>query len=552
MRTTGRLLVAAFGSLAIALALYNAFAPPLSGDIGLRPVYREGSVYAAVDPKGSAWRAGIRDGERIEWTALTVPGRLMVIAPRAGSIVEIPIARSRGISRVRVTVAANAFDYAAGRYIDLALVVLSIIFAYIVIAKATENALSHHLTALLVLYAMAFAVADYQYVGRDVVWVYAVADWLQFVLNAAFGAQVLRTVAQLPIGSPTARHRLTIYAPILGIINTTSHNVAQWIGVVAPPFLSVAAAHTFAAIGITYAVAAGIYLLSMALTVPKADSLRVRWSLSSLVFCWFFGWAAYDLNGAFIHNPLLETVLYYFQSFSVVGPLYATLRHRLVDLNVIVSLSAIYGIVSIILLSAFIVAELFAGQITDKLVGQYSWHGIAAQVLSFPFAIALGISARRLHRSVEQRVNTVFFRDRIRRLASLQSFVRESDHIESRPALLNLTFEAVAQSSAGAPVALYVLDSNRYARVHTSDPSLPDGLDKSDRLVLQVLDRTEPFQSELPTLHDWLIVPLRVRAAVIGFVTCGTKADHTPYLPEETKALNDVAYHVATSYALIV
>ena len=84
-----------------------------------------------------------------------------------------------------------------------------------------------------------------------------------------------------------------------------------------------------------------------------------------------------------------------------------------------------------------------------------------------------------------------------------------------------------------------------------SGASAPEWLDRSNRLIIQLLDRTEPFQSDVETLHDCLIVSFIVRTDVVGFVACGPKTDHTMYDSEERNTAATVAHHVASSYALM-
>jgi GAF domain-containing protein len=98
---------------------------------------------------------------------------------------------------------------------------------------------------------------------------------------------------------------------------------------------------------------------------------------------------------------------------------------------------------------------------------------------------------------------------------------------------------------------VYTADGGALTRVHGSGEEAAR-LERSDRLVLQLLDRQRPFVSEVHSLKHWLIVPLAVRREIIGAIACGQKRDRTEYLPDELHALIDVAQHVATAYALLV
>ena len=166
-------------------------------------------------------------------------------------------------------------------------------------------------------------------------------------------------------------------------------------------------------------------------------------------------------------------------------------------------------------------------------------------------AIGVGLYVRHLHSQVEGRINALLFGDRMRKLRLLESFAHEADLIDSRRALLNVAFEALVESLDTADISIYISDARSFACIRTSSSSAPERLDKTDRLILQLLHRREPFVSEVPTLQHWLIVPLAVRTEIIGFLACGVKRDHTVYLPEELRALSTIAHHMATSYALL-
>ena len=46
-----------------------------------------------------------------------------------------------------------------------------------------------------------------------------------------------------------------------------------------------------------------------------------------------------------------------------------------------------------------------------------------------------------------------------------------------------------------------------------------------------------------------LFIPMTLRGEVLGFLCCGPKPDHTPYLPDEISALSLLAHHVGIACA---
>lgn len=46
-----------------------------------------------------------------------------------------------------------------------------------------------------------------------------------------------------------------------------------------------------------------------------------------------------------------------------------------------------------------------------------------------------------------------------------------------------------------------------------------------------------------------LFLPMALRGEVLGFLACGPKPDHTPYLPDEISALSLLAHHAGIASA---
>jgi len=238
-------------------------------------------------------------------------------------------------------------------------------------------------------------------------------------------------------------------------------------------------------------------------------------------------------------------------SFALVGPVYATLRHHLIDVDVALSRSAVVGLVSMFLLVGFGAAEWIAGKLSSALTGQGRWHGLTAQLLSFAAAVAIGLWFRQLHARTESSVKAVVFRERERRLRLLRQFAREADVVDDRNVLVKVTFDALLESLEAADFAIYLADGDAFACVRTAGVSVPERLSKADRLVLTLLRDAACFTNEAELLRGWLVVPLPARTKLVGFLACGPKRDRTGYLPEEVAALESVAQHVGAAYAML-
>jgi hypothetical protein len=548
-----RICAAALALAALVLGIYNAFATPAMGSFGMRVTYAGGrTVASAVVSGGPAALAGIRSGDALEFADEPLDSRLALAGHvRLGHPYTLTIVRGSGSREVTVRPIPVPLDDPVGRYIDLGLLLIYLGFGFAVMLKSSRGALSSLVMWMMFIWAMVLGVADFQATAPTPLASYLVGGVLQYVLNVSFVTLLIRALCMLDIGWPELRAWISRYAPLLAIVNLAGPELPRMLGVFFPPLLSQQLINTFSSLAIVSGVVAGIMALSLTQAAPLAQRVRTRWFVSSPVLCWFFGMSLWAANSVFIQNEQLNLVLYYFVSFSLVGPVYATLRHNLIDLDIVLSRSAIFAAVSLMLVTAFIAAEWLTGRIADALAGAGRWHGLTVQLLSFGAAIAVGLSIRRVHSTTERSINTLIFREREMRLRSLASYAREADLVDSREVLLKLTFETLVESLESPDVALYIADGATFACARTTSGAVLERLDKSDRVVLQLLRRPEPFVSRVRTLAGWLIIPLMARAEIIGFIACGIKPDHTRYLPEEQRALESVAAHVGSSYAML-
>lgn len=483
---------------------------------------------------------------------MSVLQRSGIYRARAGSVERLTIERA-GRSRI-VELHAQPFpDWAPGRTLDLIVEFASVVLAILVLFRARRGELSDAIVGFTVWIALDAATSDMLVTAPTSLAAFLIGDCAQTVAYGMNFYFAFRLIGLFPDGRSNVQRFSLRFAPFAGGVAFLSL-ASNWIWVLAPRYsspilsiLSVGAYGVFALIGF------GV-LLWVALHVKPQDRARTRWFASSLLLFEFlatFAGTVYALFPRFPAAPTGAAMVFYLTNLGPIGPIYATLRHRIIDLDVVISRSAIYGALSVFVVGLFIGAEWLAGRISDAFVSE-SHRGTTTQIVSFAVALAVGLSVRHVHEVLEKRINGIFFRNRTRRLESLERFAYEADMSDNREGLLNLTFQTLTHSIETPSVALYVADGAGFGLARSSDPSAPERLDKNDRLVLRLLRWPQAFQFEDPgELHGWLIVPLMVRTNVLGFMACAPKADHTRYLPDELSALNTLAHHVATSYAFI-
>ena len=536
--------------VALGLSVRNAVVPLSGGTIGMTLRQERGVVRAMVDPGGPAARAGMRSGDAVDFAATALDARIAAsgLIAHAGDTFAFPVDRNGTRYTITVRAVRNPADSRYGLLADLVLSLLYTAFCLIVLARAAPSRISTLLAWLLAAYALQNAVSDYQYTAPSTYGSFFIGAAGQLITTAVVAGLLVAVVCSLPVGTPVLRRRLFSLIPLFALL-AYGDLPALVFSVIWPVLTTPPLFNAIVGVSLLYDVSAAVALYWLAGTATTEDRVRVRWFISTIALCGFLAPALFAINDAYVHNATVAILTNYATSFTLVGPVYATLRHQLVDLDVVLSRSAIFGVISLTVVLIFLALEWLANNVAESQLGEH-WSG-ATQLVSFAIAIAVGLSMQPLHDHVERAVNAVVFRERLERLGLLESFVDESDYIESRRVLLQLAFAATRDAIESPDVAIYLGDGEQYARVHSTNQEIPLRLDRSERVVLQLLQRPSSFVSEVEPLRAWLIVPLHVRTETLGFIGCGRKRDRTRYLADERGTLERLAHHVATSYALL-
>lgn len=529
----------------------------------------EGSAGAAagtirfVDPSGPAARAGLRVGQH-------------VISPTGEDFVE----RDAG----PVGTVAHEHVVGAGGKIT----VVSFPFVPFSGSLGVQEQIGKVVNALTALFAFAIAIvvllrARNQRVGARAATVLflsgigALAQSGALVCGNAWCAEILAKFVPGPAGAAAMWASLWMLA-IYPQNHTKLRQILAWTGIVA-----IAATVTqdatrahFIATGQGGAafdvVKGGIgtlipILISLAIAVAIFDAISsargediaaVRW----LGGMWLIATALRIVpfvallagNGVlFTHyGDLYWAAVVFFVAFGVAYPV---LRHRLVDLNIIVSRATVFAVVSAIIVGIFVAAEWALGKVFERSFGlSRDTGGLVSQLLALVIVLALGLSARSIHSFVEERVMRAFFRKRIQGLAAVERVAREADAATDLTDLMELGVATINHGLSPLGVAFYLRRGDHYdAYIGTGADTLTPSYRFNDGIPLRLRRWQEPFEVDDESdehLH-MLFVPMTVRGDLIGFLCCGPKPDRTAYLEDETRALALLTHHIAIASALL-
>jgi hypothetical protein len=290
-------------------------------------------------------------------------------------------------------------------------------------------------------------------------------------------------------------------------------------------------------------------------TTDEEHAPATRWLCSLWIAAWAFGVApyAFALAGWPIllshYGDLLGAVTI---AFLALGIAYPILRHRLVDLNILISRATVFAIVSLILVAIFVTVEWSAAKVTEHALGFSTDRGDAtSQAITLVLVVVLGLSARSIHRFVDNGMMRAFFRKRLEGLAEIESCANETDVATDMHAVVKNTVSTVMRSIDVSGCAVYLQRDAAYVRAAASgELELPQRYSLNDVPVLKLRRWRRHLELDEGT-PDTLFLPMLVRGDLLGFIACGAKSDRTAFLQDEISALTLLAHHVGLAEATL-
>ena len=557
-----RAIVTGLASLGIPLALLVLVLPTTWGYGGYYETGAAGQHYATisfVDPAGPAYRAGVRLGDRVD-----TPRGMQLIREDGGPIGTIAVlhivedTRIRDISFAFVPYSGRlAVQQQIGKIVDGLAALAVFALAIIVVLRARDPRIGVRAATVLVV-AGATALA----LGGALVCNNAVAGYvLYFVLPSLLGSATLwAAVALLAVlPPPVSRLRRVLPAVSLGALAYALYvTVALRLVPLLPdaPALPLVVAQTAGTIlVIVLRLPLAIACVDAIITSDEEHAAATRW-LCSL---WLVSWVCLILP--FAVRATGSTILFSHYgdilgaasvTFLALGIAYPILRHRLVDLNILISRATVFALVSVIIVALFVTIEWAASKVLEQALGVTMERAeIPSQVLTLALVIILGLSARWIHRFVEQTLTRAFFRKRLRGLANIEACAQEIDVATALRPVVDVAVATVMRSLDVRGCSIYMLDGSAFVCAASSgDVHGPERYDFNDIPPLKL--RRWRRHVQLPEdASDTLFLPMLVRGDLLGFLACGGKIDRTAFLDDEISALNLLAHHVGLAQATI-
>ena len=270
-----------------------------------------------------------------------------------------------------------------------------------------------------------------------------------------------------------------------------------------------------------------------------AQRLRLRWMLwSSMVFVTSAFLDSTQLPGPYASAITTALLL----PIAMAGFLYAVLRHRVVDISVVLNRGLVYAATTSLVLGLFALLESLIERTT---LG----HG-ASLLLELAVPLGLGAALSTVHRRIEAVVERFFFRHQYRAEVALRRFAEECAFITQPENLFDLTVEQIARHAGAPRVALYERTAEAYVRIRQHGaPALPEQVATDDLAFVGLRARNaeldlDDTQSRLGA--DGYAFPLMLRGTLLGALVVGQRpGEH--YAADERELLFHVAHEVGAA-----
>ena len=285
-----------------------------------------------------------------------------------------------------------------------------------------------------------------------------------------------------------------------------------------------------------------------------ADRQRIRWVV------WGFAAALLaSVAGTFITTEVTDAPLALDSALSLVAELaplavaYAVVKHRVIDLNFVISRTLVYGALTAIFVAVFALIDWLVGHVLD----QTRWAVIA----EIAVAIGVGFWLNGLHHRVDELVDRVLFRRRHEAERRLARLARGLPHATSAKLVDEALVTEPTEALGLAAGALLKLDKDGRFVVTASRNWLPDSgpdLSESDPLLLHLqAERGAVRIVELRNVHDAqareprnavLALPIFVRHELSAVVLFGGHGGGEDFDPDEIAWLNSLAMAAGAAY----
>lgn len=541
----------AFDAIGVGVGAFGLGGTPWYGfyDSGYAPVKPYTEVFGQIQTGGATERAGIRQGDLIDFRDQPFATRVFLLA-QPSPVEPLTMVVIRGNRRISTTLSPSTV-YGVGSALKMSSALLPMITCVwclgcvLLIAKRKSWSLEGGIlaVALTSVGVGTNPVPDFSIPNPIADLVLWTATWILW-----FGSLGLIVALSARIGTRSVWRRTLewfSYAALAAIVIALIIGDVGFVTLRSDPAVFTwnnpvmydvtIALMVLVIVTLTFAVASAHKLerpraawLLLPIPVAIAASIIAQ-TLQFIAITWFENIAAFIFSQAFL---LLG-------AFAVT---YALINRRVLDTGFLLSRTLVFGTVSLIVVAAFVLLEWLLGLTFG---GASHATGLIANAA---LALVLGVSLNYIHRRVDAFVDAVFFRKRYDDERALREFSREAAYVTEREVLLDQAVDKIRSHTDARNAALLVRDNHAFkaargfgdvvAMIDENDPAI---------LALKVRHRAFDPHSYSTQMRGDLAVPMVARGQLVGVILCGERASGEAYAPDEIEALSEFAHGVGSA-----
>lgn len=292
-----------------------------------------------------------------------------------------------------------------------------------------------------------------------------------------------------------------------------------------------------------------VYLVPVAMLamgyrrVEAAQRARLRWA----IVCGISLAASVTLTNTVPPGYLVSTVAAdVLFAFTFVGMAYALLRHRVVDVSIVIDRTLVYGSITALVVGAVAAVNSIALRLALP-----PGAGLLLQVV---VPLSLGIVLGKVRNFMDKVVEQVFFRRKYQAEQALRAFGKRAGHIDQAADLLEATVRELVRHAGTPAVAVYSAESNGFKRLrHIGEDAFPAELGNNDDAAVAL--RAEGQATELAGLAsalgtDGCAIPMLVLGNLRGLLVVKNRPGE--HFGSDEKALfTQVARDVGAAWRIL-
>jgi hypothetical protein len=283
--------------------------------------------------------------------------------------------------------------------------------------------------------------------------------------------------------------------------------------------------------------------------IERDERERMRWILAGfglgLVANYFGATLIFSSLIAITPPVWLSTLLL---SLNVLLPLaiaHAVVRHRVLDINFVISRTLVYASLTTILAASFSLLDWFFGSVLPEFR--------LSRLFEAGLSICVAFAFDALHKRMEDIIESVFFRRRRAAQARVDRLIGELPAARTEEVIDSVLVGEVVHALALASAAVYRRSGDVFTRSASIGWSETDcsALDDTDTLLLSLRAQPQPVRlADLPWRRmgipsganaPSLAIPMHLRGSLAGVILYGSHTDGADIDPDESHQLGLLA-----------